>query len=683
MPVYNTNPINFKNLGTTTKKIDFNKARARVAQKQTGLALDIPKSEPEPVKQGFLSKFNSFLNGTLSNAAADYGIGVGKSIFGDYKQGGQDIIDSVTSAGRGEQSPLSAGVQTAGTVAKTAFSLLTRPLEPLLKGVADKIADIPAVQKVADTNFVGERLADISFGMDAYSKWAKQNPELSKNIEAGANIGLLVAGEKPAQKALQTATDTVVEGTNAALRTGAKVAEIPAKVGTVVENAPAVGKDLIGKGRDLIKPTKPVENIVGEVTQAKDARGLAKSQKALTEIDTTGVETYADLNAKIKQSVKELANQVDETLAKDTAKYKPADLTITARTEGGDIIKTDYVSRALRHLEEIYTKSGDDLAAANIKETVKKYLTEGLTKLDVNDLSRLYGMEAPNGFNKLGDALTSFNAKASETIRSGLKEVARSGMDDTAQNLDMQISNLKTLEGYTLKMEEAVQGLTNKIEERNLFEKVGRVLGQIADVTTGGFVKSFFNKFLIPSNVGNKIMNSLDLQARLARNLELIQGAGAAKSDKQLLDIVKQLVEPGSAAETAPTATKVPQLKSPQFEQRSALERSPIVQYIKNNPPAVGLSIRDVGRIDKLTKDEMVQLIDYARLDQPYSQSLEDAIAYLAEKYNLKGKTPLEVADELEDLIVKAKKTEKKPMKAKPKAKQPQQRQRVKVPALP
>lgn len=660
MPAYNTNPPQFRNLGQTPKR-DFSKARERLAaqKKQQGanssLALNIPKQEPETVKQSFLSRFNQFMSKDRTPEAQQ----VWGNIKNDFTQGAKDLsigklAQELVAPGTAEninKNPFSGALQDVGTVAKTSFSIISRPLEPILMGVADKISDSKTVQNIASTDFVGERLADISFGMEKYGEWAKRNPELSRNIEAGANTALLLAGEKPAQQALKTAAETTTGGVNATLRGAAKVSETVGKGKTAITNLPTVGKDLIGKGRDLIKPPKDVAGVVGEITQAKNARDLARSQKALTELDTTGVETYTDLLARIKTGVKDLSQKVDDVMAKDTTTYKPQDLTIVARTEGGKIVKTDYVSRALRHLEEIYSKSGDDLLAANIREAITKYVKQGLTKLDINDLARVYGMDAPKGFSKMGDALTSFNAKASENIRSGLKEVARSGMDDTAKNLDAQITNLKTLEGYTLKMEEAVQGLTNKIEQRGLLEQAGRLLGNVADLTTGGFVKSFFSKFLVPSNVGQKVMNSLDLESRLAKNLQLIKQAESG-TDKQLLEIVKELVKP--ADDVAPKAP-VTQFEAPKVETRSSLERSPIITYIKNNPPNIGLSIRDVKAIDSLTKKEMVEIIDYARLKQPYSQALEDAMAYLAEKYNLKGKTPTQIADELEQLITTTK----------------------------
>lgn len=626
-------------------KIDFAKARARAAQKKTE-PIVWATSEPAEVSESFSSRLKSLISG------------IGKGVVEDYKTGGQDIIDSVTSAGRGEQSPVSAGLQTAGTVAKTAFSPITRLLEPAINYAADKISDIDLVQKVASTDFVGERLEDIKFGVESYNNWAKENPELSKNIEAGANIGLLLAGEKPAQSALKSAA----EGTTGALNKGVAAKNFVVDTAKTLKNeAPTI----VNKGREVFKPIKSAEGLAGEITQAKNARDIARSQKALTELDVTGVKTYDDLLTKVREEVKTTARQVDDELAKDTNLYKPKDLTVTATSDGGKPIKIDYVSRALNHLEEIYKTVGDDVKVANIQEAIAKYVKQGFTRQEVNDLARLYGQDAPKGFSKLGDALTSKSAQASEAIRSGLKDVARSGLDDTAQALDLKITNLKTLEGYTLKMQEAVQNLTNRVEERGILEQAGRAIGQVADIATGGFARSLFSKFLVPSNVGQKVLNSLDLEAKLARNLQLLQKAATETTDEGIIRTIKQIIKEQPRTEVKP-------IKAPQFEQRSSFERSPIIQYIRDNPPNIGLSIRDVKSIDNLTKKEMIDIIDYARLNKDYNQSLEDAIGYLAEKFNLKGKTLDEIADELEVLVRDTKTSTVKEASKKPASKKPE-----------
>lgn len=69
----------------------------------------------------------------------------------------------------------------------------------------------------------------------------------------------------------------------------------------------------------------------------------------------------------------------------------------------------------------------------------------------------------------------------------------------------------------------------------------------------------------------------------------------------------------------------------------------------------IGLSIKDVKSIDSLTKNEMIEAIDYIRLKKPYNQKIEENIGYLAEKYNIKSKTNGAIANELEKLVEQTK----------------------------
>lgn len=638
MPVYNTQPPQLKNRNTGSSGINYKKITERIAAKKAQTTsnptpITWPTSQPEEVTQGFSERLTGLITG------------IGKGIGEDWKKGGERLTTAFNEENLNDPTDIPRAVsRTVGTVAKVAFSPINRVLESLINKTADVISNDKTFQKVADTDFVGERLDDIAFGVDSFSDWAKRNPDLAGDIEDVVNVGLLIAGEKPAQTALQKTSNTLAGTLNKGLRAKGLVADTAA---SLRQEAP----NLLQKGKEMIKPSKDLGGVVGEITQAKDTRGLAKSTDALADFVTKRANKgesldidYYKLPDELKPEMKNIAKQVDEALGKDTNLYKPKDLTVETITEGGQVIKTDYVSRALQHLDEIYTSVGDDLAAANIREAITKYVKTGFTKLDVNDLAKLYGEDAPKAFSKLGDALTSKTAQASESIRSGLKDVARSGMDDTAKNLDIMYSKYKSLEGYSLKMRESVQQLANKVEERGLLEKAGRALGQVADLTTGGFVKSFFSKFLVPSNVGQKTLNSLDLNAKLSSNLKAVLKLVKENDDEGLIQALKKIA-------TEQPRTEVKQIKAPQFEQRSSFERSPIIQYIKDNPPNIGLSIRDVKKIDNLTKKEMIEIIDYARLNKDYNQSIEDAIGYLAEKFNLKGKNLDDIADELEALV--------------------------------
>ena len=59
----------------------------------------------------------------------------------------------------------------------------------------------------------------------------------------------------------------------------------------------------------------------------------------------------------------------------------------------GKIVKTDYISLALNNLVELYKKIGDKVEKGNIQEIKSKAKEEGLSRKEINDISRLYGIE--------------------------------------------------------------------------------------------------------------------------------------------------------------------------------------------------------------------------------------------------------------------------------------------------
>lgn len=75
----------------------------------------------------------------------------------------------------------------------------------------------------------------------------------------------------------------------------------------------------------------------------------------------------------------------------------------------------------------------------------------------------------------------------------------------------------------------------------------------------------------------------------------------------------------------------------------------------------VGGTAKNVGKatkaIDALTKAEMVEVIDYARLKKPFNQTIEENAGKLAEKFGITDKNIGGVANKLEELVAKTKTT--------------------------
>ena len=215
------------------------------------------------------------------------------------------------------------------------------------------------------------------------------------------------------------------------------------------------------------------------------------------------------------------------------------ELKLSGKTAAGKPVSVDYVGRSLEHLKELYKGAGDDIAFKNADDLLKKAETTGLTRLEVNNLSRQYGIEfGEKAFSKLGEARTTVNAVKFENTRGGLKAIARQGLGGkAAQEADKSISSLYRVNDLVKKNVEAVNRLQQRVQGKGLLEKFGYQAVKAVDVLSGGSLRGIVGG-LLPRGVGYKIMNALDLEQTLKSNLEIIQKALKAK-DADLMKLLK------------------------------------------------------------------------------------------------------------------------------------------------
>lgn len=211
-----------------------------------------------------------------------------------FSEGYQGIEKAITEA----PSPLQAGLRTTGAVAETAGKLIAEPVITGVKGIADKLADIPIVQKIAESKFGGNVLAGAQDIFGRISGAAEQlkttNPELYQDLKAAGEIGLLILGEKPAQKSLEVAGQTLKTGGETIFEVGARAGR--GMVGGIQKK---VGEG-IGKVSGVVEKTvtesipKPVESALRETSSkmfddyVKVASNAASSFKAPTPLEVVG-----------------------------------------------------------------------------------------------------------------------------------------------------------------------------------------------------------------------------------------------------------------------------------------------------------------------------------------------------------------------------------------------------------
>jgi len=336
------------------------------------------------------------------------------------------------------------------------------------------------------------------------------------------------------------AVGNIAEG----LLTGIGARAIGADVGATQQaarrGAAAVSKKLF--------PVQNIDDIVGKVVQGTKA-DIPAAKKALSKIDLKGIKTFEEVGSALDNKVKELSSKVDDFLGKDAMPRKLSTLQkveeVTTTTGKVKKVKTNFVQKSIDQLEELYTKTDDAVNAARIKDLKQVAKKTGLTARQLNDLAREYGVEFGNkAFSKrTGDPLTSVNAQSFENVRKGVKSTVRDLFtEDAPRVLDGEISSLLKTKKLVNKLEENVNKLSQKVNKRGILEGVSRGLGRAVDVITLGSIRGFLTSFL-PSNIGNKVLNSLDLESQLAKSLKTIQKALKAQSDDQVTKAVVDLAK--------------------------------------------------------------------------------------------------------------------------------------------
>lgn len=416
---------------------------------------------------------------------------------------------------QGQTSPLTGTLSTIGQGAGFVGDVAGEAIMSVGKALLPKRAE-EAVASGASAIFGSKPVQEVA---TQYQQLKAKYPEAIENLESIVNIGSLIP---------------IGAGGTMAGRTATKVAD------TAIDTAVSGVTKSVDEIARIAKPVVTEEKALGQILQGKT--GVQKQGlEAIKSVDTTKVKTFKDLENAFTQKVSELAKVVDEDLALDNTLTKLDDIALVRKTAQGDI-PVNYVRDALTQLDELYKVSGDVVEQANIRALINKANTEGLSRLEVNNIARNYGQEfGTKAFSKMGDPLTSVNARMYENTRKGLKDTARQAITgDSAKKADEAMSRILNTQILIRKNVEAVNKHKNRIEERKLLEKVGHGLSKYADILTGGTIRGLVGG-LLPRGAGYKTLNALDLEELLQRNLKIINEAGKAKTTTQFKSKIEEL----------------------------------------------------------------------------------------------------------------------------------------------
>lgn len=339
-------------------------------------------------------------------------------------------------------------------------------------------------------------------------------------------------------------------------RVGALVDPINAVTGTV--------KATVNTGKYIkegLSPTPTKAKALEEIAVAKTPSEVQSMETALGAIDNTGVKTNSELKTKFTEAKKELSTIVDNELSKDTNVYKVEDLLVPKKTKAGKEIKTDYITRALDGLDDLYTKLGDDVAKADIQDLKLKAQNEGMTRLEVNNLARQYNSEyGSKAFTATGDIKQGFNAELYESTRMGLKDIARGGLGGKeAAEADRLLSAVYDAEKIADRNTNAVQAMKTRIDEKGWVGKGIKTIWNTADLATGGAFRALRDTVLARGSA-QKLQNVLELESKLRKNLDAVTIAmnkvANAKTEAEAIKATSELKKLLPLLESASNALK-------------------------------------------------------------------------------------------------------------------------------
>lgn len=288
--------------------------------------------------------------------------------------------------------------------------------------------------------------------------------------------------------------------------------DVKGKVDNVVEKT-KTAKDKID---DILHPKKDLDGTIKEVFDSTDDE-LLKIKNSVNDLEIDWIKTYKELWEKIDDEIWNLARQQDDLLEKAWWNFKLDDLE-TSSTSGN--IKTNYVKQALNDMENLAKATNDIDAMEKVFELKNK---TSFSLKDLNDLAREYWVNFKNKVynnawnQKIWDIAVSY-----ENTRSWLKNLVREKFwSDELKNFDTKMNWLYKTRESVSKIEDKVQKLRNKVQERWLFEKIWNKIWDLVDFASWWMVKGFFSR-LIPRNAWLKTLNHLDLEERLEWNLKRI-----------------------------------------------------------------------------------------------------------------------------------------------------------------
>jgi hypothetical protein len=432
-----------------------------------------------------------------------------------------------------------------GAPVSAALGLAQPEVEKLGNKIAQEFSEMPEQDQQAVTEAF-EKIKQLS----------EQHPAIRDLSIVALDVAGLAGGKKLAGEVIETAAGQIVRQAPRVERAVGAVAEVGARR---LEEGLELVSEAFRKNavRRAQKSSAQLDEIVGKILQGTK-KDIEPSRRALSQLDTSGIKTYEDLKGLTSERITALSSKMDELLDVDKTLFKLDDLSQTTKV-GEKEVTRNFVDDAFKHLEESYEKGGFLEDLAEIQNLKDKAISQGLTTRELNQLAREYGTKFKNrSFSPVtGDPKTSVSSELFENTRKGIKNAVRSKVKgDAPKAIDSELSDLFTADRLASKLENSVIKLSQKIKKRGLIERASRAAARAINTLTFGGPRAFLTAFL-PSNIGNKVLNSLDMQDLLKVNLKKFNKLNKLTDDNLLKTLDDEIVKRKLTFE-------LPQLPAPQ-----------------------------------------------------------------------------------------------------------------------
>jgi len=400
-------------------------------------------------------------------------------------------------------------------------------------------------------------------------------------------------------------------------------AAIGAAAGGVL--APAIGAaaiPVIRAGQRALSPairkaeqSTKLDRLVGAISQGKTPKEIAQARQAYSQIDPEGIKTYQDLKDALDDKIAETSNGLDEVLVTNTTKKTLADLTASVKV-GDETVEYNYVNDALDQLEDFYVKTNDVAGQTRIAQRRATAEADGLTIKEVNDIAKEHGINL-NAYNANGQLASGLSKQAAENTRKGLKATARQEFNDPVYSAaDKEIASLIRARDLAGDMATAVTKLQNKIKDRTIGEKAGRLAYQIIDLLSLGSVRGFIQA-AIPRGQGLKTLNALDLERQLEKSLKEFQKLVDETPEGLIVPRLQSFL-----TEKQAQFSDAPLIKNPTTQSAASIEKNVV---IPQQIPQTGQTAIPAARppVDSMFPSKGVPVRDSSAVNLPVSRQID------------------------------------------------------------